>query len=108
MMSALPSKADMCGARGNVCFGPKADVERGKLLGLTVDRRVTWPASTRTLTSPRRAGIRELHFVRGNGRDDPALIWGAYKIWQRACLDVGINSFCVFVHRVRACIGDRS
>ena len=24
-MSALPPKADKCGARGYVCFGPKAD-----------------------------------------------------------------------------------
>src|SRR5262249_45320070 len=27
LMSALPPKADMCGARSNVCFGPKADIE---------------------------------------------------------------------------------
>src|SRR5262245_57718387 len=26
-MSALPPKADMCGALGYVCFGPKADAE---------------------------------------------------------------------------------
>jgi hypothetical protein len=26
VMSALPPKADMCGATGNVCFGPKADI----------------------------------------------------------------------------------
>jgi hypothetical protein len=25
-MSALPPKADMCGAETNVCFGPKADI----------------------------------------------------------------------------------
>jgi hypothetical protein len=25
-MSALPPKADMCGALGHVCFGPKADI----------------------------------------------------------------------------------
>jgi hypothetical protein len=25
-MSALPPQADMCGANGNVCFGPKADM----------------------------------------------------------------------------------
>jgi hypothetical protein len=25
-MSALPPKADMCGARAYVCFGPKADI----------------------------------------------------------------------------------
>jgi len=25
-MSALPPKADMCGATRDVCFGPKADV----------------------------------------------------------------------------------
>ena len=26
-MSALHPKADMCSALGNVCFGPKADIE---------------------------------------------------------------------------------
>ena len=26
VMSALPPKADMCGAKGNVCFVPKADI----------------------------------------------------------------------------------
>jgi hypothetical protein len=26
MMSALPPKADMCGAIAHVCFGPKADI----------------------------------------------------------------------------------
>ena len=26
-MSALPPKADMCSARVDVCFGPKADIE---------------------------------------------------------------------------------
>ena len=25
-MSALPLKADMCGAQAHVCFGPKADI----------------------------------------------------------------------------------
>jgi len=28
VMSTLPSKADMCGARGHVCFGPIADIPR--------------------------------------------------------------------------------
>ena len=27
-MSALPLKADMCGALANVCFGPKADIRQ--------------------------------------------------------------------------------
>src|SRR5262249_25857139 len=27
LMSALPPKADMCGALANVCFGPKADIK---------------------------------------------------------------------------------
>jgi hypothetical protein len=27
VMSALPPKADMCGALAYVCFGPKADIE---------------------------------------------------------------------------------
>jgi hypothetical protein len=26
-VSALPSKADMCGAKAHVCFGPKAGIE---------------------------------------------------------------------------------
>jgi len=26
VMSALPPKADMCDAKPNVCFGPKADI----------------------------------------------------------------------------------
>jgi hypothetical protein len=26
IMSALPPKADMCSARGHVCFGPEADI----------------------------------------------------------------------------------
>jgi hypothetical protein len=26
VMSALPLKADMCSALGDVCFGPKADI----------------------------------------------------------------------------------
>jgi len=28
-MSALPPKADMCGALGDVCFGPEADIGGG-------------------------------------------------------------------------------
>jgi hypothetical protein len=28
VMSALPPKADMCGATTNVCFGPKADITK--------------------------------------------------------------------------------
>jgi hypothetical protein len=27
-MSALPPKADMCSAKGNVCFGPIADISQ--------------------------------------------------------------------------------
>src|SRR5262245_55723076 len=41
-MSALPPKADMCGARGNVCFGPKADtrlVSFDDLVGAAKHRR---------------------------------------------------------------------
>src|SRR5262249_8021740 len=30
VMSALPPKADMCGARDNVCFGPIADMASGR------------------------------------------------------------------------------
>jgi len=28
-MSALPLKADMCGAVADVCYGPKADIVKG-------------------------------------------------------------------------------
>jgi len=28
VMSALPPKADMCGARAHVCFGPIADIAK--------------------------------------------------------------------------------
>ena len=31
VMSALPPKADMCGALPHVCFGPKADILRAVL-----------------------------------------------------------------------------
>ena len=31
----------------------------------------------------KRAGIRELHFVSGDGRNDPALIGSSNKIWKR-------------------------
>src|SRR5262245_16510831 len=31
-MSALPPKADMCGANGDVCFGPIADISVNRLL----------------------------------------------------------------------------
>src|SRR5215467_47084 len=33
VMSALPPKADMCGAPTHVCFGPKADMRRNRFLG---------------------------------------------------------------------------
>ena len=56
----------------------------------------------------RRAGVRELHFVDSNGRDDPALIRGSDEIWKRARLDVRVDRFCVFVHRIRPGVGDRS
>jgi hypothetical protein len=31
-MSALPPKADMCGAMSDVCYGPIADISRGECL----------------------------------------------------------------------------
>ena len=34
VMSALPPKADMCGATSHVCFGPIADI-KGETLGRT-------------------------------------------------------------------------
>src|SRR5262245_51403364 len=33
VMSALPLKADMCGARADVCYGPKADIQEGPAAG---------------------------------------------------------------------------
>src|SRR5262249_29888192 len=30
-MSALPLKADMCGAQAHVCFGPKADIRASRI-----------------------------------------------------------------------------
>lgn len=56
----------------------------------------------------RRAGIRELHFVGGNGSDDTALIGGSNEIWKGARLDVGVDGLGVLVHRIRPGIGDRS
>ena len=47
------------------------------------------------------AEVRELHFVGANGRDDPALIRGSDEIRKRARLDVCVDRFCVFVHRIR-------
>ena len=38
VMSALLSRADICGAKVNVRFGPKADIE-------AVDREPCWPFS---------------------------------------------------------------
>jgi len=32
VMSALPPKADMCSARGNVCYGPEADMCSARLV----------------------------------------------------------------------------
>ena len=54
------------------------------------------------------AGIRELHFVGSNGRDDPALIRGSDEIWKRARLDADVDRFRVFVHHIRPSVGDRS
>jgi hypothetical protein len=39
VMSALPPKADMCGATGDVRFGPKADIERTKNIPLATISR---------------------------------------------------------------------
>src|SRR5262245_22340597 len=42
VMSALPPKADMCGATTDVRFGPKADISHVWLLSpVTLDRAVT-------------------------------------------------------------------
>jgi hypothetical protein len=39
-MSALPPKADMCGATRDVCFGPKADIVHFTTLGLAMSDTV--------------------------------------------------------------------
>jgi hypothetical protein len=40
-MSALPPKADVCGATTDVCFGPKADIEVGLALSPNPAKSVT-------------------------------------------------------------------
>jgi hypothetical protein len=40
VMSALPPKADMCGANRHVCFGPKADSCRATNIAALFDQRV--------------------------------------------------------------------
>jgi hypothetical protein len=56
------------------------------------------PASTQTPMSPgRSAGIRELHFVGGYGRNDPALIRCSDEIWKRARLHVCVDRLSVFI-----------
>jgi hypothetical protein len=39
LMSALPPKADMCGALAHVCFGPIADIARHSILVGTRNQR---------------------------------------------------------------------
>src|SRR5215467_3510318 len=39
VMSALPPKADMCSARGNVCYGPEADMCSARLVSAKGQRR---------------------------------------------------------------------
>jgi len=41
LMSALPPKADMCGATRDVCFGPKADITCGAF-GTRHRRTTSW------------------------------------------------------------------
>jgi hypothetical protein len=48
-----------------------------------------------------RAGVRELHFVGGYRRNNPALIGGSDEIWKRArlyiCVDIFVFSSTVYV-----------
>jgi hypothetical protein len=45
-MSALPPKADMCGANRHVCFGPKADMDfRWKSSAIVNCQRLIEPAA---------------------------------------------------------------
>jgi len=50
VMSALPPKADMCGANRDVRFGPKADIgfirsprRRGRVTTVARQGRALWP-----------------------------------------------------------------
>ena len=54
----------------------------------------------------RRTRIRELHFVGGNGGDDPTQIGCSDEICKRARFDVGVDRLCVFIHRIRPSVGD--
>jgi hypothetical protein len=45
VMSALPPKADMCGARTHVRFGPIADIERWRINVTNGDKRTLREAS---------------------------------------------------------------
>ena len=49
--------------------------------------------------------MRKLHFVNGIGRDDPALIRCSDEILKCARLDVGVNRLCIFINRIRPCVG---
>jgi hypothetical protein len=46
MMSALPPKADMCGALAHVCFGPKADIDRESEMKFAEFHTAIWPPIT--------------------------------------------------------------
>ena len=45
-MSALPPKADMCGAKGNVRFVPRADMAPGPHLGMFFDTPISSSTSS--------------------------------------------------------------
>lgn len=54
------------------------------------------------------ARIDELHFLGRNGCNDPRLICGSDKIWKCAGLNVRVDRFCGFVHRIRSRVSNRS
>src|SRR6266545_5832299 len=108
-MSALPLKADIPLRPGSVGFGPIAEDITGKRVTnqrssrsrAHRSRNVNWSGGPEGSLRPlphdlqrqagKRAGIRELHFVGGDGRNDPPLIGSPDKIWKRARLDIHVD-----------------
>ncbi len=126
ILSALPSIATIARTSSIRSFVPIAEDITGKRVTnqrssrsrAHRSRNVNWRGGPEGSLRPlphdlqrqagKRAGIRELHFVGGDGRNDPPLIGSPDKIWKRARLDIHVDRFCAFVHRIRARVGDRS
>jgi len=65
-MSALPSRADICSATRDVCFGPKADVENG----------VASPINKPTYSQGQDWGDTEVFSDQGDSSAPPARLLG--------------------------------